>query len=78
MHSLAIGRDGLGFVASLHEHRQQHHTPVLGSNMQGGDAVAAPLGVRLGMTGAQQSVDYLCVASSHRMVQHCVACMHNI
>ncbi len=75
---LSIRGDGLSLVASLHEHRQQHHSPVLGGHMQRCDAVAAGFRVWCGMPSAQQGVDNLYVASCYRMVQHCVACKDTI
>jgi len=73
-YSLSIRGDGLSLVARLHEHRQEHHSPMLGGHMQRCDAVAAGFRVWCGMSGAQQGVDDLYVASCYRMVQHCVAC----
>lgn len=71
---LAIRRDSLGPVASLHEQRQQHHPAVLGSNMQRGDALAVAVPVRLAMPCPQQRVHNLQIASRHRMMQYSVAC----
>lgn len=71
---LAIRRDSLCPVASLHEQRQQHHPAVLGSDMQGGDALAVAVPVRLTMPGPQQRVHNLQIATRHRMMQHSVAC----
>lgn len=71
---LSIRRDSLGLIASLHEHRQQNHSAMLGSNMQRCDAVAAGVAARACMPSAQQGVDNLYVASRHCVVQHCVAC----
>ncbi|KAA6423473.1 MAG: hypothetical protein FRX49_06533 [Trebouxia sp. A1-2] len=48
-YSLPIRGDGLSLVASLHEHRQQHHSPVLGGHVQRCDAVAAGFCVWCGM-----------------------------
>ena len=77
-YSLSIRGDGLSLVARLHEHRQQHHSPMLGGHVQRCDTVAAKFAVWCRMPGAQQGVDDLYVASCYRMVQHCVACTDTI